>query len=66
MSVTHYFSVVMLLVAVALLIGSGSCFYSSGDDVEVLTPANFDSKVTNDDSIWVVEFYAPWYVQFLK
>jgi len=50
----------MLLVALSLLIGGGSCFYSSGDSVEVLTPANFDSKVTNDDSIWVVEFYAPW------
>ena len=44
----------------SLLIGSGSCFYSGGDGVENLTPANFDSKVTNDDSVWVVEFYAPW------
>lgn len=50
----------MLLVAISLLIGSASCFYSSGDNVEDLTPSNFDSKVTNDDSIWIVEFYAPW------
>ena len=50
----------MLLVTLSLLIGSGSCFYSGGDGVENLTPANFDSKVTNDDSVWVVEFYAPW------
>jgi len=50
----------MLLVTVSLLIGSVSCFYSSGDGVEILTPGNFDSKVINDNSIWVVEFYAPW------
>ncbi|XP_063691371.1 protein disulfide-isomerase A6 homolog [Bolinopsis microptera] len=50
----------MLLVAVSLLIGSVSCFYSTGDSVVVLNPANFDDKVMNSDSIWVVEFYAPW------
>jgi len=50
----------MLLVAVSLLIGSVSGFYSGGDSVENLDPRNFNSKVLNDDSVWVVEFYAPW------
>ncbi|GAA54880.1 protein disulfide-isomerase A6 [Clonorchis sinensis] len=33
--------------------------YSSNDDVIELTPSNFN-RVTSDDSVWFVEFYAPW------
>jgi len=40
---------------------SGSLgLYSKGDAVIDLTPANFDSKVTNGEGVWIVEFYAPW------
>ena len=45
--------------------GVTSGFYSANDHVETLTPANFDSKVINDDAVWIVEFYAPWFVMNL-
>ena len=34
--------------------------YGPSDDVIELTPQNFDKKVIQDDSLWVIEFYAPW------
>ena len=34
--------------------------YDSSDDVIELTDSNFDRQVVQSDSIWVVEFYAPW------
>jgi len=49
-----------MLLLVAAFLTTAQAFYSSGDAVEVLTPANFDAKVLNDDSVWVIEFYAPW------
>ena len=33
--------------------------YSNTDVVE-LKSSNFDSQVLNSDSVWIVEFYAPW------
>ncbi|RXM98115.1 Protein disulfide-isomerase A6 [Acipenser ruthenus] len=50
------------------LIGTVACtlfltvsgFYSSSDDVVELTPANFNKEVLQSDSLWLVEFYAPW------
>ncbi|XP_063080305.1 protein disulfide-isomerase A6-like [Engraulis encrasicolus] len=33
--------------------------YSSSDDVVELTPSNFN-KVLQSDSLWLIEFYAPW------
>lgn len=42
-----------------LLVGV-SAFYSSSDDVVVLTPANFNERVINSKDLWIVEFYAPW------
>ncbi|XP_041105598.1 protein disulfide-isomerase A6-like [Polyodon spathula] len=50
------------------LIGTVACtlfltvngFYSSSDDVVELTPANFNGEVLQSDSLWLVEFYAPW------
>ena len=56
----------LFLVVATLLWGSASSFYSAGDDVVTLTPANFDSKVGSDDALWIVEFYAPWYVKEYK
>ncbi|XP_063705954.1 protein disulfide-isomerase A6 homolog [Culicoides brevitarsis] len=46
---------VFTLTAVAV-----NCMYDSSDEVVELTDSNFDSRVTHSDSIWVVEFYAPW------
>lgn len=45
-----------------LLLGAAGvqCMYSSNSDVVDLTPNNFDKKVIDSDSIWIVEFYAPW------
>uniref|UniRef100_A0AAY4BDZ7 Protein disulfide-isomerase A6 n=1 Tax=Denticeps clupeoides TaxID=299321 RepID=A0AAY4BDZ7_9TELE len=34
--------------------------YSAGDDVVQLTPSNFNREVMQSDSLWLVEFYAPW------
>lgn len=34
--------------------------YSSSDDVIELTPSNFNQEVIQSDSLWLVEFYAPW------
>ncbi|XP_041109487.1 protein disulfide-isomerase A6-like [Polyodon spathula] len=50
------------------LIGTVACtlfltvngFYSSSDDVVELTPANFNREVLQSDSLWLIEFYAPW------
>ena len=52
----------MLPLLLSLLITSVVGFYSSGDGVVTLTPSNFDSEVAQSDSVWIVEFYAPWYV----
>ncbi|KAM8847528.1 protein disulfide-isomerase A6 isoform 2-T2 [Synchiropus picturatus] len=51
-----------------LLLGVlGSCLvlsvramYSSSDDVVELNPSNFNREVIQSDSLWLVEFYAPW------
>ncbi|XP_063170625.1 protein disulfide-isomerase A6 [Candoia aspera] len=50
------------------LLGTVSCtlflavnsLYSSSDDVVDLTPTNFNREVIQSDSLWLVEFYAPW------
>ena len=36
--------------------------YFPSDDVVELTASNFNSKVIQSDDVWLVEFYAPWYV----
>ncbi|XP_056150023.1 protein disulfide-isomerase A6 [Lampris incognitus] len=35
-------------------------FYSASDDVVELNPSNFNREVIQSDSLWLVEFYAPW------
>ncbi|XP_031178407.1 protein disulfide-isomerase A6 isoform X1 [Sander lucioperca] len=42
------------------LVLSVQAFYSASDDVVVLTPSNFNKEVIQSDSLWLVEFYAPW------
>lgn len=48
------------ILGLVLLITGAHCFYSSNSNVVDLKPQNFDNLVLNSDSIWVVEFYAPW------
>ncbi|GAB0100129.1 Protein disulfide-isomerase A6 homolog [Sergentomyia squamirostris] len=43
-----------------LLVAGSTALYPSSSDVVDLTPANFDRLVKQSDSIWIVEFYAPW------
>ncbi|CAL8315629.1 unnamed protein product [Lota lota] len=42
------------------LILAASGFYSARDDVVELNPSNFNREVIQSDSLWLVEFYAPW------
>ncbi|KAJ3607014.1 hypothetical protein NHX12_026529 [Muraenolepis orangiensis] len=37
-----------------------SGFYSAMDDVVELNPSNFNKEVIQSDSLWLIEFYAPW------
>lgn len=49
-----------LVVLVALVVNLTNGLYSSGDDVVELTAANFNEKVLQSKSLWLIEFYAPW------
>ncbi|KAM3931411.1 protein disulfide-isomerase A6 [Leptodactylus fuscus] len=51
---------ILLGAAICSLFVAAQCMYSSNDDVVTLTPENFQREVVNSDSIWLVEFYAPW------
>lgn len=52
----------------SFLLGTVSCtlflavngLYSASDDVIELTPTNFNKEVIQSESLWLVEFYAPW------
>ncbi|MFT7813345.1 protein disulfide-isomerase A6 [Arapaima gigas] len=46
-------------VACALVL-SVQGFYTTGDDVIELNPSTFHREVIQSDSLWFVEFYAPW------
>lgn len=48
------------LAALAFAIAPCHAFYGTGSAVVTLTPDNFDDLVVQDDSVWMVEFYAPW------
>ena len=52
----------MLVIAASLaasLISSTVGMYAGSDVVE-LTPKNFQKEVMKSDSVWIIEFYAPW------
>jgi len=48
-----------VLALICLLSPCISALYSGGDVID-LTPSNFDKQVLKSDSVWIVEFYAPW------
>lgn len=43
-----------------MLIPAALCLYDSSDDVTQLTSVNFDRLVSESDSVYIVEFFAPW------
>lgn len=51
--------VILTLIGVQLWLGCNA-LYSPGDNVIDLNPTNFQHKVIQSDSVWLVEFYAPW------
>jgi len=56
-------SVTCLLVALCSVQGA-LAFYSAGSEVVSLTPSNFEKNMKQ--SVWLVEFYAPWYVHCIQ
>ena len=44
----------------ALLAGLAQALYKFPGPVIELTASNFKKEVLDDDSMWLVEFYAPW------
>lgn len=44
----------------SILISSAFAFYDNNRDVVELNPTTFESRVTDSNEIWIVEFYAPW------
>ncbi|XP_034017539.1 protein disulfide-isomerase A6 isoform X2 [Thalassophryne amazonica] len=53
-------SVLLFGVLGCSLILSAHGMYSASDDVIELNPTNFNREVIQSDSLWLVEFYAPW------
>lgn len=57
-----------MLITLLFVLGTVSCtfflavngLYSASDDVIELTPTNFNKEVIQSESLWLVEFYAPW------
>ncbi|XP_072546385.1 protein disulfide-isomerase A6-like [Salminus brasiliensis] len=47
-------------VVVSALILTVRGFYTASDDVVELNPSNFNKQVLQSDSLWLIEFYAPW------
>ncbi len=55
-------TVSIIIAGLIVLIGVSHAFYGPGDDVVELEPSNFDQQVMQSDELWLVEFYAPWWV----
>jgi len=50
----------LYLFGIFVLIAGCSGLYDGQSDVVELTAANFQNKVLESNSVWIVEFYAPW------
>lgn len=48
------------VLACSLTVLSVHGLYSASDDVIELNPSNFNREVLQSDSLWLIEFYAPW------
>jgi protein disulfide-isomerase A6 len=42
------------------LCGQALCMYDASSQVVEITASNFQTRVIDSDSVWIVEFYAPW------
>ncbi|XP_040283399.1 protein disulfide-isomerase A6 [Bufo bufo] len=51
---------ILPVAVVCALFAAAQGVYSPSDDVVTLTPSNFNKEVLQSDSLWLVEFYAPW------
>jgi len=49
-----------ILIGVLFMVSQVYGLYGPGDDVVLLTSANFNSRVVQSNEIWLVEFFAPW------
>jgi protein disulfide-isomerase A6 len=49
-----------LIIIITLLTPSCHSLYDKNSDVIELNPTNFESRVTDSNDIWIVEFFAPW------
>lgn len=49
-----------VLIVLGVGISTAQALYSSNSDVISLTSGNFDRLVKDSDSVWLVEFFAPW------
>ncbi|KAI2811420.1 Protein disulfide-isomerase A6 [Blomia tropicalis] len=49
-----------VLICMTFIFGQTLALYDGSSPVIELTPTNFESRVTDSDDIWIVEFYAPW------
>lgn len=49
-----------MLIVLGVGISTAQALYSSNSDVISLTSGNFDRLVKDSDSVWLVEFFAPW------
>uniref|UniRef100_A0A668UVS9 Protein disulfide-isomerase A6 n=1 Tax=Oreochromis aureus TaxID=47969 RepID=A0A668UVS9_OREAU len=58
--VRHFFAVYLNQLLGCSLVLAVQALYSASDDVIELTPSNFNREVIQSDSLWLVEFYAPW------
>jgi protein disulfide-isomerase A6 len=48
------------LISTCLLATLSMALYTKGGDVVLLTKDNWQQEVMRSDSLWLVEFYAPW------
>jgi len=56
-------SLLLSVIGLSLLVSgiqAADSLYGSSSDVVSLSSTNFDRLVKDSDSIWIVEFYAPW------
>lgn len=60
--INYFFSFFIFsgVLACSLTVLSVHGLYSASDDVVELNPSNFNREVMQSDSLWLVEFYAPW------
>jgi protein disulfide-isomerase A6 len=49
-----------ILITLLFSLSNVFALYGPSSGVVELTPSDFEDRVTGGDSIWIVEFFAPW------